>query len=414
MGRILKNNRWTMALPVFLLCSPIPSLFANPQETPQESTSVPLITEGSIEVELGDVSSLEDLLALVRDRSPQILTAEAKIRTAQTELEAANPSLQSRLRMADTLVRQGEKEFALRTAIAERAQLVTTLQVQAANLWCSLGAATRGEEVAREQEKVLQTLLERAESMRRINEGAAVLVEAVTGEVQGRKYAQMKLQRIQVSVKNQLQFLIGDTKGKTNFQSKETQVPLKLNVSREDTELLLSRLNDNGPGIIELGAIIDVARDTHERAGRAGRDGFMGHVLPWIPGTQGIRGRNDAYRAAQQDVANSIGDQATVAMDEVRARMAALVREAHEAIRQGDSELKSATEQIKRAQEAYRLNDLRLKMNVQGASTAEVLTSLNGLEKAQMNYFASLSDYNFAQARLAAILGDLKRTPTSR
>ena len=414
MGRNLKSNRWAMALPVFLFCSTAPTLMAQNQGTTEGNEAATVVTEGSIEIEVNDVASLEDLLSLVRDRSPQILTAEAKIRTAQSELEAANPSLQSRLRMADTLVRQGEKEFALRTAIAERAQLVTTLQVQAANLWCSLGAATRGEEVAREQEKVLKTLLDRAESMRRIDEGAAVLVEAVTGEVQGRKYAQMKLQRIQVSLKNQLQFLIGDSKGKTQFISKETQVPLKLDVSREDTELLLSRLNDTGPGIIELGAIMDVARDTHERAGRAGRDGFMGHVLPWIPGTQGIRGRNDAYRSAQQDVANAIGDQASVALDEVRAKMAALVREAHESIRQGDSELKSATEQIKRAQEAYRLNDLRLKMNVQGASTADVLTSLNGLEKAQMNYFASLSDYNFAQARLAAILGDMKRTPPSR
>ena len=53
-------------------------------------------------------------------------------------------------------------------------------------------------------------------------------------------------------------------------------------------------------------------------------------------------------------------------------------------------------------------------MNVQGASTADVLTSLNGLEKAQINYFLSLTDFNFAQARLAAILGDLKRAPMSR
>ena len=250
--------------------------------------------------------------------------------------------------------------------------------------------------------------------MRRIDEGAAVLVEAVTGEVEGRKYAQMKLKRVQQTLKSQLQFLTGDTTGKIQFNAKETQVPLKLNVSRQDTELLLAKISETGPGIRELGDIIESARDSHYRAGQAGKDGFMVSVLPWIPGTGGIRNRIDSNRVAQQEVASAIGLQATVAVEEVRARMAILVREAHEAIRQGDTELKSSLEQIKRAKEAYRLNDLRLKMNVQGASTADVLTSLNGLEKAQINYFLSLTDFNFAQARLAAILGDLKRAPMSR
>ena len=411
MGRYLKKFIWFLAFPAMLLTAMgVPkSLCA------QGSTEEPLlVTEGSFVADTDEIATLEDLLALIRDRSPQILSSEAKIRTGQTEYQAANPSLKSRLRLGEALIKQGEKEFALKQAIAERAHLVTTLQLQAASLWCGLGAATKGEEVAKDQEVVLRALLERAESMRRIDEGAAVLVEAVTGEVEGRKYAQMKLKRVQQTLKSQLQFLTGDTTGKIQFNAKETQVPLKLNVSRQDTELLLAKISETGPGIRELGDIIESARDSHYRAGQAGKDGFMVSVLPWIPGTGGIRNRIDSNRVAQQEVASAIGLQATVAVEEVRARMAILVREAHEAIRQGDTELKSSLEQIKRAKEAYRLNDLRLKMNVQGASTADVLTSLNGIEKAQINYFLSLTDFNFAQARLAAILGDLKRAPMSR
>ncbi len=411
MGRYLKKYTCFLALPVMFFGAPETFLNLQAQISSEEA---PLVTEGSFVAEIDEITALEDLLALIRDRSPQILSAEAKIRTGQTEFEAANPTLKSRLRLGDALIKQGEKEFALKQAIAERAHLVTTLQLQAASLWCGLGAATRGEEVAKDQEVVLRALLERAESMRRIDEGAAVLVEAVTGEVEGRKYAQMKLKRVQQTLKSQLQFLTGDTAGKIVFNAKETQVPLKLNVSRQDTELLLAKINETGPGRRELADIIDSARDSHYRAGQAGKEGWMFSVLPWIPGTGGIRNRMDSNRAAQQEVASAIGLQATVAVEEVRARMGILVREAHEAIRQGDTEIKSAQEQIKRAKESYRLNDLRLRMTVQGASTADVLTSLNGLEKAQINYFLSLTDFNFAQARLAAILGDLKRTPMSR
>lgn len=370
-------------------------------------------TVGSIEVESDDITSLDELLEQVRLRNPQIRSADAKISTAQAEVYAANPNLQSRFRQVPANIRFSEKEFALRQAIAERAQIVSTVQIMASGLWCALGAAARGEEVARDQEKMLQPLLERAESMRRINEGAAVLVEAVTGEIQGRRYAQMKLRRQQETTKAQLQYLLGDVQGTTRFSAKETMVPLKLQVARETIPQVMERLDRNAPGVSELESIIDAAIQTRENVMNVGR-GIPGSCLfNLVPGSGKVQARNDAFRAANQDVADSVASQASVAIDDVRAKLGAVVREAFGIIKQGEEELQSAREQLKRATEAYRINDLRLKMNVQGATPADVLTSLAGMDKAHSNFLNSLNDYNFAQARLASLLNDLRVVPSA-
>ncbi len=371
-------------------------------------------TEGSIALEVDEVTSLEELLELVRSRNPQIQSADAKIATAQTEVMAANPAFQNRFRQVPANIRYSEKEFALKQAIAERAQTASTVQVLAAGLWCALGAAARGEEVARDQEKMLQPLLERAESMKRINEGAAVLVEAVSGELQGRRYAQMKLKRQQETTKAQLQYLLGDMQGTMKFSAKETMVPLKLRVAQSKPADLIEELWKNGPGIHELEGIIDAALVSRDNAATVGRDGLGPMLLHFVPCTGNIKNRNEAFRAANHDVADNVAFQANVAIDDARARMGAVVREAFGIIRQGEAELQSATEQIKRASEAYRINDLRLKMNVQGATAADVLTSLSGMDKAHSNFLNSLNDYNFAQARLAALLRDLRSVSPDR
>jgi len=369
----------------------------------------PTFSVGSIEIEEEEISTLEELLEKVRQRNPQILSAEAKIATAQSELFAANPAFQNRFRQVPANIRQSEKEFALRQAIAERAQVVSTVQVIASGLWCALGAYSRGEEVAKDQEAMLKPLLERAEKMRTISEGAAVLVEAVHGEVQGRRYAQMKLRRQQATTREQLRYLLGDTRGAVHFVPQETMKPLKLAISEREMNDVLDQVWKDGPGISEILAIIGTAMDTRDKAGSLGANGLGGCLFHFVPGSEKVRARNDGFRAANQDVADAVASQASVSLDEVKAKLGSLVREAFGIIRQGEAELESAQEQIKRSTEAYRINDLRLRMNVQGATPADVLTSLSGMDKAYSNYLNSLNDYNFAQARLATILGDFRR-----
>jgi hypothetical protein len=64
-----------------------------------------------------------------------------------------------------------------------------------------------------------------------------------------------------------------------------------------------------------------------------------------------------------------------------------------------------AVEQLKHANETYRLSDRRLREKVEGASVSEVLQTIRGLEQAYMNHLGSISSHNKAQVRLLMLLG---------
>lgn len=68
MGRYLKKFIWFLAFPAMLLTAMgVPKSLCAQGSTEE----TPLVTEGSFVADTDEIATLEDLLALIRDRSPK-------------------------------------------------------------------------------------------------------------------------------------------------------------------------------------------------------------------------------------------------------------------------------------------------------------------------------------------------------
>src|SRR5690606_19794765 len=83
-----------------------------------------------------------------------------------------------------------------------------------------------------------------------------------------------------------------------------------------------------------------------------------------------------ATASQKRALAQSKLRQVHLQMEDLRGKLAAGVREAHQAILSGRAQISRGSEQIRHAAEAYRLSDLRLQENVPGSSMTEVLQSI--------------------------------------
>jgi hypothetical protein len=81
------------------------------------------------------------------------------------------------------------------------------------------------------------------------------------------------------------------------------------------------------------------------------------------------------------------------------------VREAQEASRSGREEIRLAGEAVRHANEGYQLSRKRLKGNVPGSTTAEVMGYVRGMQSAYLNYVGVVSAYDKAQLRLLVLTG---------
>ena len=71
----------------------------------------------------------------------------------------------------------------------------------------------------------------------------------------------------------------------------------------------------------------------------------------------------------------------------------------------GREELRLAGDAVRHANQGYQLSNKRLKDNVPGSSTAEVVSYIRGLQSAYLNYLGVVSDYDKAQLRLLVLTG---------
>jgi outer membrane protein TolC len=81
------------------------------------------------------------------------------------------------------------------------------------------------------------------------------------------------------------------------------------------------------------------------------------------------------------------------------------VQEARESIISGREQVRLAEEQIKQAQTAMELSDVRLREGIQGASFSEVLQSQRAVAAARANYLSVVREYDKAQLRLMVLTG---------
>jgi len=97
--------------------------------------------------------------------------------------------------------------------------------------------------------------------------------------------------------------------------------------------------------------------------------------------------------------------QVRLTADDLRAKLTLGVQEARDAIQGGLEQADLAEQHIRHAEESYHLSDQRLKQNIKGRSTSEVLLALRSLGGARLEYLQAVRDLDKAQLRLFVLIG---------
>jgi outer membrane protein TolC len=332
-----------------------------------------------------------------------------------------------------------QTEFDLREAVFQRVNAERKLWQQrgelhkvtyetlleAATTYLDLLTARRGAALVNELEPLQADLLRRAEKqVTPTDQRARVLVESIRAEMTGRQQALAKLGQQGAAAAAKLAYLLGLPPDALLVPAESTLTPLELVDATPPAETLVARVLTNGPGLHELDGLLAVIQggidqasgpqrylptvcvNMAEGAFGAGPGARLDWDNRWDFGIQARWNLTDWLTACEKKkLAQSRLQQVRLTQQDLRGKLAAGVQEARTAILAGQEQLRLGAEQITHAAESYRLSKLRVEQNVQGASEAEVLQSIRGLELAHFNYLSALSAYNKAQIRLLLLLG---------
>ncbi|HVS39698.1 MAG TPA: TolC family protein [Gemmataceae bacterium] len=294
--------------------------------------------------------------------------------------------------------------------------------LQAAETYIDLLTTRRGESVAQELEKNQRELLQRAKDLEKV--GGKALSESVGAELAGTAQAEAKLHQQGDAASAKLAYLLGVDPQSEMVPVDDGLAPISVVDATPLTSALVAQALSSGPGVHELQGLLaaidcgmaemqgpkkflpTVDLCVGEGAFGAGPDASMAWDNRFDVGVQVRWDLMELFKAADEKrLAESKRRQVELTYDDLRGKLTLGVVEAREAILSGRVQIEHASEQIQRASESYRLNDLRLKDNVPGATVSDVVQSLRGLELAHFNYITSVSAYNKAQVRLLLLLG---------
>ena len=294
--------------------------------------------------------------------------------------------------------------------------------LQSAETYIDLLTARRGESVSQELEKNQRELLQRARDLEK--EGGKVLSEGVAAELAGTEQAEARLHQQGDAASAKLAYLLGLDPESPLVPVDETLAPIDVVDATPPASALVGQALANGPGVRELEGLLSTIDCgmaelegpkkflptldlcVGEGAFGAGPDASMVWANRFDVGVEARWNLTELLSAKDEKrLAESKRRQVELTYDDLRGKLTLGVREAREAILSGREQIDKASEQVRRASESYRLSDLRLKQNAPGATVAEVVQSLRGLELAHFNYITSVSAYNKAQVRLLLLLG---------
>ncbi len=294
--------------------------------------------------------------------------------------------------------------------------------LQAAETYVDLLAARSGASVAKELEESERKLLQRAKDLEKV--GGKVLAESVAAELAGTSQAEARLRQQGDAASAKLAYLLGIDPQCPMVPVDEGLAPISVVDATPAASALVAEALSHGPGVHELQellAAIDCGMAelegpkkflptldlcVGEGAFGAGPDSSLTWDNRFDVGVQARWDLMELFKAKDEKrLAESKRRQVELTYDDLRGKLTLGVVEAREAILSGRTQIEQASEQVRRASESYRLNDLRLKQNAPGATVTDVVQSLRGLEQAHFNYITSVSAYNKAQVRLLLLLG---------
>jgi hypothetical protein len=357
--------------------------------------------------------SVESLLHLSERNNLQIAQSRARAREAEIEREMAVRNWLSLIPGSPGYYRKLQAESKALRGQAELSRIISETKLDAAGTYFDLLAALTGLGIAREQEKILESLLADAQKLAATEGAARVEVVRIESELAGRRQSAAKLQSQSAAAAAKLKFLLAINPQEQIQPADRRLMAIEIvNANRPIGELVEQALQQ-GPGIHEMEALASVVDKKHQSKEYPQFDDFDEETCPaWeIADFLNLKVGSNAIELFTQrqkrQLLHSKGDQARLAYQEVRSRLILGVEEARQAILGGREQMHQGEEQIVKARRAYELSNERLKLLVPGSSYSEVLLSLQSLGLSQVNYLNAIREHNKAQVRLAILLGQL-------
>jgi outer membrane protein TolC len=334
-------------------------------------------------------------------------------------------NIQTEFDLREATFRRVDSERKLWQQRGELRKVTNETLLDAATTYIDLLTALRGASLLEELGPLQQDLLGRAEKkVTPTDQSARVLVEGIRAEMVGRRQALAKLRQQGDAAAAKLAYLLGLPPEARPVPTEATLAPIDLVDATPPAETLVAQALANGPGLRELDGLLAAIQCGMDQA--SGPQRFLPSVcvnmdegafgagpgarLDWDNRSDlGIQARWNLTEwltaAEKRKLAQSRLQQVRLTKEDLRGKLASGVKEARDAILAGQEQARLGAEQITHARESYRLSKLRVEQNVQGASEAEVLQSIRGLEMAHFNYLTALGAHNKAQVRLMLLLG---------
>ncbi len=324
----------------------------------------------------------------------------------------------------ETLFRRVEAERRVWQQKGELSKLTSENLLDASTTYISLLAARTGAAISLETEVKLKDLLDQTIELAKIDNGIRVEVSRIETELMAQTVLTSKLREAGKAASSKLAYLLGLNPCCDFLIADKYLTPITLVDVNPPVEKLVDRALTRGPGVRELEGLL--------RTVQAARNTNYG-ATHWMPSieiniVEGAFGagpnrqidwnnRFDAavhmrwnlnefvYAKQKRHQADMNIQQVHLSIHDLRSKLTLGVQEAREATFSGHEQAKLAERHIRHAEESYKLSDQRLRQNIKGRSSSEVLLALRSLSGARLEYIQAVRDLNKAQLRLFVLVG---------
>jgi outer membrane protein TolC len=353
----------------------------------------------------------------IQDQEGTLIRSSTGAMIAGADLSAVIDPRASAYAKLDAARRTWQQKGELRRVTAE-------VLLDAAGTYIDLLAAHSGLAIARSLDGDLKSLQTRAQKLANLERGARVEVVRIDGELTGQAQLTRKLEGQARAASAKLAYLLGLDPCTEIIPADETLVAFSLADADVSCCELVAKANACGPGVREMEAILCLIHKGMEDAAGPGRylpvvtaqalegtfgagpNGGLTFTNRFDLGVQARWNLTDLFTAdTQRRIGNSLVAQAHLTYADLKGKLTLAVQEARESILSGREQLRLAEEQIKHAQTAAELSDIRLREGIQGSSFSEVLLSQRSVAAARANYLSVLREYDKAQIRLMVLTG---------
>lgn len=331
----------------------------------------------------------------------------------------------------EILFRRLEAERKVWTQKGELSKLTSDNLLDASTTYIDLLSARTGIVVSQETEQRLKELLEQAVALAKVDPGTRVEVSRIETELMAQTVLTVKLREAAKAATAKLAYLLGLDPCCEFVVADKRLLPINLVDVSQPNEVLVEYALTRGPGVREIEGLlrsVEEARKTNFGwthwlpsvevtaieggfgAAPAGQDFF------WTNRFEGVVHMRwslseIAYSKQRRRQADANIEQVHLSYEDLRAKLTLGVQEARDAIQSGRDQLVLAERHIHYAEESYRLSSMRLKENIKGRSTSEVLLALRALGGARLELLQAVRDLDKANLRLFILVGAMEAEP---